>query len=152
MNSIKLLPISLPVMTILIAFGMGSRSSSALEDRAARVTGIVTYPQRIALLEDAVVTVQVEDTSLADAPTNVIGEQIISTPEQVPVPYDVCYDPAKIDQRFSYSMRVRITDSKGKLLWINDTHTPVITNGNPGENVEVRVIQVGGKKNRTSSQ
>ena len=139
-------------MTILIAFGMGSRSSSALEDCAARVTGIVTYPQRIALPEDAVVTVQVEDTSLADAPANVIGEQIISTPEQVPVPYDVCYDPAKIDQRFSYSMRVRITDSKGKLLWINDTHTPVITNGNLGENVEVRVIQVGGKKNRTSSQ
>lgn len=139
-------------MVILIASGMGSTSSPAFEDCDARVTGIITYPLRIALPEDAVVTVQVEDTSLADAPVKVIGEQIISTPGQVPVSYDVCYDPVKIDQRFSYSMRVRITDSQGKLLWINDTHTPVITNGNPGENVEVRVIQVGGKKNRTSSQ
>jgi uncharacterized lipoprotein YbaY len=41
-------------------------------------------------------------------------------------------------------MSVRITDADGKLLFINDTHIPVITRGNPTKEVEVAVITVGG--------
>lgn len=108
------------------------------------VTGAITYKQRIALPEDAVVNVQIQDTSIADAPAEVIGEQTIESTGQVPIPYEICYDPDQIQDNHTYTMRARITDSQGNLLWINDTAIPVITNGNPTENVEIPVVQVGG--------
>jgi heat shock protein HslJ/uncharacterized lipoprotein YbaY len=117
---------------------------SSTDGIEACVTGTVTYLQRIALPEDAVVQVQIQDTSLADAPAEVIGEQIIENPGQVPIPYEVCYDPGLIQDNHSYSMSARITDGDGNLLWINDTVTPVITRGNPTEDEEIPVIQVGG--------
>jgi putative lipoprotein len=111
----------------------------------AAVTGEVTYQQRIALPEDAILTVQIQDTSLADAPAKVIGEQIIETDgRQVPIPYSVSYDPDVIDERFTYTMSARITDGAGNLLWINDTAIPVITQGNPTEDVVIPVVQAGG--------
>ena len=110
----------------------------------ACVTGDITYKQRIALPEDAVVNVQIQDTSLADAPAQVIGEQVIETNgAQVPIPYSVSYDPSVIDERHTYTVSARITDSEGNLLWINDTAIPVITNGNPTEDVEIPVMQGG---------
>ena len=119
-------------------------NAPAPEGGGACVSGTITYPEGIPLPEDAVVQIQVQDTSLADAPAIVMGEQIITTPGQVPIPYQVCYDPSQIQENHTYSMSVRITDADGKLLFINDTHIPVITQGNPTENVEVVVIPVGG--------
>jgi putative lipoprotein len=119
-------------------------NAPAPEGGGACVSGTITYPEGIPLPEDAVVQIQVQDTSLADAPAIVMGEQIITTPGQVPIPYQVCYDPSQIQENHTYSMSVRITDADGKLLFINDTHIPVITRGNPTEEVEVVVIPVGG--------
>ena len=62
---------------------------------------------------------------------------------KVPIPYTVTYDPAEIDQRNTYSMSARIEDGSGKLLWISDTATPVITRGSPTQDVEIVVVQVG---------
>ena len=108
----------------------------------AAVTGQATYLQRIALPEDAVVKVQVADVSLADAPARVIGEQIITSPGQVPISYQVTYDPEVIDPRFDYAVQVRIEDGGGKLLFVNTTHNGVITRGNPSLDVEVVVEPV----------
>jgi putative lipoprotein len=111
----------------------------------ATVTGTVTYLQRIALQPDAVVTVRIEDVSKADTIAEVIGEQLIHTDgAQVPIPFEVDYDADQIEENHSYSLRVRIEDSAGKLLWINDTSVPVITRGNPTQDVEVIVVPVGG--------
>ena len=105
------------------------------------VTGTVTYLQRIALPPDAVVTVRIEDVSKADALAEVIGEQVIQTKgAQVPIPFSVAYDPDKIIDNHTYSLRVRIEDGTGKLLFINDTSIPVITNGNPTQDIEVIVV------------
>jgi putative lipoprotein len=116
------------------------------ETGGACISGTITYadPAGIPLPEDAIVQVQVQDTSLADAPAIVMGEQIITGPGQSPIPYEVCYDPSQIQENHTYSMRVRITDADGNLLFINDTHIPVITRGSPTEEVEVAVVPVGG--------
>jgi uncharacterized lipoprotein YbaY len=107
----------------------------------AAVTGTITYLQRIALPEDAVVEVKLSDVSRADAPATVIGEQTITNPGQVPIPFVVTYDPAVIDPRFTYAIQVRITDGAGNLMWINTSAYNVITNGNPST-IEVVVDQV----------
>jgi uncharacterized lipoprotein YbaY len=109
----------------------------------AAVTGTVTYLQRSALPDDAVVKVQLQDTSLADAPATVLGEQIIPTNgQQVPIPFSVSYNPADILDNHTYTLSVRIEDSSGTLLFINTTSVPVITRGNPTTDIEVLVDPV----------
>ncbi len=112
------------------------------EMAAASVTGTVTYLQRIALPDDAVVKVQIYNASLADA-TEVLGEQIIETNgQQVPIPFDVAFNPDDINENLMYSVSARIEDSAENLLFISDTVTPVITQGNPTEDVEIMTVQV----------
>ena len=108
------------------------------------VSGMVTNVESNPIPEGAVATIQIQDTSLAGAPATVIGEQIIENPGQFPIAYQVAYDPSVIEDNHTYTMSTRITGGDGNLLFINDTAIPVITNGNPTENVEIPVIQVSG--------
>jgi putative lipoprotein len=90
-----------------------------------------------------VVSVKVEDTSRADVAAVTIGEQVIENPEpQVPIAFKVDYDPSVIDERHTYSMRVRI-EVDGKLRFINTSAYQVITGGNPTDGVEVVLEKVG---------
>lgn len=80
---------------------------------------------------------------MADATATTIGEQTIEGEGQgSPISFAVPYDPSDIQDNHTYSMRVRIEDGDGSLLFINDTHIPVITNGAPTEDVVVPVIEV----------
>ncbi|MCH8309538.1 MAG: YbaY family lipoprotein, partial [Chloroflexi bacterium] len=95
----------------------------------ATVTGTITYRERIALTPDAVVEVKLLDVSRADAPAITIGEQIIENPGQVPVAFEIEYNPTDIDERFTYAIGARITES-GELAFSNDTRHSVITKDN----------------------
>jgi putative lipoprotein len=106
----------------------------------ATVSGTITYRERIALPNTAVVFVRIEDVSIADVSAKIMGEQIITNPGQVPIPFEVEYDPNQIQENHTYNLRVRIEDDNGNLLFISDTHTPIITRGAPTENVEVVVV------------
>ena len=98
---------------------------------AARVTGTVTYLQRVALPPTAVVKVQLVDVSRADAAATVLGEQTIAAGgKQVPFAFEIPYDPAKVQPNYSYAVQARIEDG-GKLLFINDQRYAVITRGAP---------------------
>jgi putative lipoprotein len=95
------------------------------------VTGTVSYLERTALPPNAVILVQLHDVSLADAPAKVITEQSINLGQrQVPVPFTLTFDPAKIDAQHSYSVSAKITVD-GKLSFITDQSYPVLTNGKP---------------------
>lgn len=108
-----------------------------------QVIGTVTYLVRIALPPDAFVRVQIQDVTLPDAPTTVIGEQVIETDgAQVPIPFAVSYPEAAIQEDNRYSIWARITDADGNTLFVSDSYTLVITGGNPTEDVEVVLAQV----------
>jgi putative lipoprotein len=97
----------------------------------AQITGTVTYRERIALPPTAVVKLQLVDVSRADALAVVLGEQLIETAgRQVPFEFVIPYDPARIDERMSYAVQVRI-EAGGRLLFINDQRYAVITRGAP---------------------
>jgi uncharacterized lipoprotein YbaY len=107
----------------------------------AKVTGKVTYLQRIAMPPDAVLVVQLMDVSRADAPAEMLGEQRVGFEgRQVPIPFEIDYDPARIDQRHSYTIQARILVD-GEPRFISSTAHPVITRGNP-TTVEVVVTPV----------
>ena len=112
---------------------------------AAAVTGQVTYLARMALPDDAVVTVSIHNAQLADAPPEMtlLGEQVIPTAgSQVPIPFAVEYDPAAVQEGALYSIGARINDGAGNLLFVSTTVNPVITQGNPTEGVEILVQPV----------
>ena len=109
----------------------------------ATLSGTITTAQPAELPADAVIQVQLQDTSLADAPATIIGEQIIpAAGVTFPIPFEITYNPNDIQDNHTYTMSVRIEDASGKLLYINTTSTPVLTNGAPTDNVEVVVDPV----------
>jgi putative lipoprotein len=107
----------------------------------ARVTGSVTYLQRIALSPAAVVQVELVDLSGADAPAVVLAEQTIRPEHQVPIPFELVYDRSRIDPAHQYGVRARIADGD-RLSFVTDKALAVITHGAPTM-VEVVVRPVG---------
>jgi putative lipoprotein len=109
------------------------------------VTGTVSYLQRIALPTNAVIVVKLSDVSLADAPAKMIAEQTINLGQrQVPVPFELTLDPAKIDAKHTYSVSAKITVD-GKLMFTTAQAYPVLTNGKPSH-VDLILKQVPAAK------
>jgi len=116
----------------------GSAGMKTLSD----LNGTVAYLQRIALPPNAIIEVSLQDVSKMDAPAEVLDSvQIPSAGRQVPIPFTLRYDPAQIDERFTYTVSARITVD-GVLTWISTTQNPVLTRGAPTDNVEIIVEQV----------
>lgn len=100
---------------------------------AATLSGTVTYRQRIALPPEAIVTVRLEDTSLADAPAvPVVVHSFNAEGRQVPLPFEVAFDPASIKDGNTYSLRASI-EIDGELRWTSTTAYHVLTRGNPSQ-------------------
>jgi putative lipoprotein len=100
----------------------------------------VTCRASIALPPSAVVKDRLVDVSRADSPATVIGEQVIKTAgRQVPLAFEIAYDPKRIEERFTYSVQVRIEDENGRLRFISDRHYPVLTSG-AGRYVDLLLI------------
>jgi len=97
----------------------------------ATLTGTVGYRLRIALPPEAIVSVRLEDTSLADAPATTIAAVSIPTEgRQVPIPFMLEYDPADIEPDRTYSVRATI-EIDGQLRWTSTRAYQVITRNNP---------------------
>ena len=106
----------------------------------ALVTGTVYYRQRIALTPNAVIEVKLLDVSRAGAAAVTIAEQTIKPAgRQVPIAFEIRYDPSRIDVRNSYVIQARILEG-GQLRFINTQAHPVITQGHP-KAVDVMVEQ-----------
>lgn len=107
----------------------------------ATVTGTVTHRVRMALVPNTVVEVQLVDVSRADAPAIVLASQsIVTGGRQVPIPFELVYNPDQIDPRMTYAVQARITVD-GELQFINTRRFAVISQGNPNQ-VEVVVDPV----------
>lgn len=128
------------VMSVVLG---GCQSSEKQEQpRVDSVTGTLAYRERIALPDNAVVTVTLQDVSLADAPAKVIAKHRFETNgAQVPFEFDLAYDTNKIEARHRYSVSARI-EVDGQLRFITDTSYPVITDDAQTDNVNLRLIGV----------
>lgn len=109
---------------------------------ARALSGHVTYLQRVALPAGAVITVSLDDVSLADTASTRLATTVITTKgENVPIPFKINYDPTTIHPDRSYTVSARITVD-GKLSWTSTTHLSVLTPGNPADDVTVTVEPV----------
>ncbi len=94
----------------------------------ASVTGEVFYLQRMALPPQAVLSVTLQDVSLADAPAIELARQQGTVSGQVPLPFRLDYNPQQVDPHHRYSVSARI-EQEGRLLFISTQHYSVKLDG-----------------------
>ena len=128
-------------VTDAIASGAEPSTPPTPEPADARVSGTVSYRERIALTPGATLTVQIRDTSLQDVASVLIAEQVLPNPGQVPIRFEIPYASAAIEPRNTYSISARIVEADGRLAFINDTAYDVITRNNP-TNVDLALVLV----------
>ena len=113
----------------------------AVAVRDGTLRGSVVYRERIAMPVGAVVMVRLLDTSRADAPAEVIGQQVIREASDVPVAFEIGYDPEGIDGAHAYAAAAQIVVD-GQVAWQSTMHHPVLTRG-AGDSATIMVARVG---------
>ncbi|RWA58532.1 YbaY family lipoprotein [Mesorhizobium sp.] len=105
----------------LVPLVVGVLAVPELSDAAEQtLKGEATYRERIALPPNAVLSVQLADVSLADAPAAIIGERKVAPAGQVPIRFEISFDPQVIRPNMTYALQARITVDD-KLLFTTDT-------------------------------
>ncbi|MDP2592053.1 YbaY family lipoprotein [Vibrio splendidus] len=142
---------ALILITSLVSFGLlvgcqatseTNASQEVIADNTQVISGTVSYRERISLPENAVVTVTLEDISLADAPSTVIATQEFTTDgKQVPFAFELSYDNNKIKANHRYNMRATI-HVDGKLRFTTDTIKSVITDVENTQQADLRLVGV----------
>lgn len=90
-----------------------------------------TYRERIMLPPGHVLTVRVEDVSLADAPAKVLAETTEPLTGAPPYRVTLGFPTSQIDPRHTYAARAEIRDAAGALVFVTDTRHAILTNGAP---------------------
>jgi putative lipoprotein len=125
----ELVPVSLLIAATMLLGCQSSRGWKASSQ--AKITGTVTYLQKSALPHDAVVQLRLEDVSRADAQANVIAEERVETRgQQVPIPFELSYDAARIQSSHRYALHASILVG-GTKAFTSARAFPVITQGAP---------------------
>ncbi len=95
-----------------------SKNANALFE----VSGSVLYRERILLPPGSLVTVSLEDISVADAASVSLAEQqVVTRGEQVPIPFALAVAQSTFKPTGRYSLRATIHDAEGALRWTTDT-------------------------------
>jgi putative lipoprotein len=110
----------------------------------AAITGTLDHSHWMALPDGTMIILRIEDTTKQDAPGKKVAESVIkSEGDTIPMPFAVVYDPGKINDNHKYSLTVKIEDSSGKIMYINQSDVPVLTQGNPTHDLDVIVVLPG---------
>jgi uncharacterized lipoprotein YbaY len=104
------------------------------------VSGEITYQEPITLPTGSLVTVRlITPPASATSQPEVVSQATFIAPSQAPISFAVGYDPVQIDPNGAYLLEALITDPSGAPLFVTTQPYPVITQGNPTENVQVVV-------------
>ncbi|CAF1343960.1 unnamed protein product [Adineta steineri] len=92
--------------------------------------GRVIFPggSRLPIESDAVLTVELLDTSLADAPAKTFARSV-GKAIRFPMAFALKYSPRIFSDGHSYSIQVTIRNKQNELLYINDVRMEVIPIG-----------------------
>ena len=106
------------------------------------ISGTVSYRQRMALPADAVIHVQLLDMSVWETPPPVVAEEKFTLGNrQVPVPFELKVDPAKIDLKHSYALRARIVVGYD-IRFLSEMPAAVKLRDNASPHVDLMLIQM----------
>lgn len=109
---------------------------------AATVTGSATYRERMALSPGAVFEATLEGGARPGAPAFVIARARRANPGQVPIAFEITYEPRSIDPNRTYSVRASIREG-GRIRFTSDRSYPVLTRGH-GSEVRILMVRAAG--------
>ncbi len=123
--------------------------TAALAQNTSNVTGTINLRQRVAIPNNASITVQLADISRQGAPAQVISQQTFTANgAQVPFPFTLQYDKGQITTTGVYIVQGNIKVN-GQLMYTTTTAFRVITQGNP-TTIAVTMDAVGTLPNTAS--
>ena len=106
------------------------------------VTGTLTYRERIALPDNARITVTLADVSKMDVAAEVISSQaFLAGGQQVPFSYQLNFSRQEIIPNHTYAVSARI-EVDGKLLFITDTANHGLTDPAQSMTKDLMLIKV----------
>ncbi|MBD2838141.1 YbaY family lipoprotein [Pseudomonas sp. JM0905a] len=128
-------------LPMILASGLLAACASQPANETRHLEGEVFYLQRMALLPAATLSVSLQDVSLADAPAVELARQNGPIQGQVPLPFRLDYDPAKVqpDHRYAVSARIELD---GRLMFINTEQHSVKLDGSDPQPLRVKVDPV----------
>jgi putative lipoprotein len=132
-----------PKLGQAIVIGAVALTVLGSQGHAGTVTGTATYRERIAVLPDATLYVELQDISLADAPAVTLASQRYAL-TGVPADYALTYDDALIEDGRTYAVHGAIYHGN-KLLFTTDTVNPVLTRG-AGDTADLLLVKVAAQE------
>ncbi|MDZ5601234.1 YbaY family lipoprotein [Pseudomonas sp. RP23018S] len=124
-------------LALCSALLLAACSTPTPPDRAS-LAGEVFYLQRIALPPAATLNVELQDISRADAPAITLARQAGPVKGNVPLPFQLSYDPTQIQPGHRYAVRARI-ELDGQLLFINTTQQAVNLDGHDAQPLRIKL-------------
>jgi putative lipoprotein len=125
------------MILLAVAALLGACSSAPLASKH-HLDGEVFYLQRIALPPTATLSVSLQDVSLADAPAVVLDQQSGPVKGQVPLPFQLSYDPSQVKPGHRYAVSARI-EADGQLMFISTEQHTVQLDGKDPQPLKIRV-------------
>jgi putative lipoprotein len=98
---------------------------------ASVVRGTIAYRERVALPTDAEIDLWIRDVTPGIMIMSLVAETTVVTQgRQVPIPYELAFDPGRIEPTHDYAVSAAIR-SGGEILFETPSPTKVITRGSP---------------------
>jgi uncharacterized lipoprotein YbaY len=119
------------------------QSESAAAASAAQeplVTGTVTYSKPIELSDNAVLEIQLVDTSRVNGPETIAEDVIKIGGKKFPIAFELTYEPGRIEEDHRYVVQARVMDNSRRRL-VSVRPYRVITKGNP-KKVDIALVSV----------
>lgn len=121
---------------VMLALGFVFAAPSA-HAQAARISGTITYRERVTLPANAVVTVRILQRQATPGADIVLGaENIPSNGKQVPLDWEVRYDQSAVKQNETYVLDAYIHIGNQRRFTLRD-NVEVITKGRPTVNIHL---------------
>lgn len=142
----SLFRVAAPILALLLAACGSDEDGEPVADtsgpRMETIRGTLTYVEDITLAPESIVTVELLDTSKADAPTTVIADTVFHRPGRPPLPFTLEYDANRIEPGRQYSMRAKVMEQK-RLMFVSDKAYRVLDGESQGP-VEITLKHVPG--------
>ena len=131
------------ISALAVALVVSACTSMIQEDADLEaVTGTLTYKERIALPDNARITVTLADVSKMDVAAEVISSQaFLADGQQVPFGYQLNFSRQEIVPNHTYAVSARI-EVDGKLLFITDTANHVLTDQAQSTHKDLVLVKV----------
>jgi heat shock protein HslJ len=129
------------VLVPLVLFGCGGAIPfmSPAGDSGV-VKGTVSYRERTALPPDSILVLALTDTTPVIMTTPIVAETVVRFDgRQPPIPFELAFDPGRINRDHNYGVRAAIRSGQ-RVLFETAGSYPVITRGNPRQ-VDIQLVR-----------